>query len=129
MARRQTSRRPLRLPSLGDMREVIDLIESRSLGGLNIADPYATQHIEVAEQVFAKVEDITNRREFDNVSLDDRPTHRFTIRFNANVNAESTLRHLGDYYRVIDVSHLDERREFMRLNCKLRGDVTQAAAR
>lgn len=129
MARRATSRRPLRLPSLGDMRDPIELIESRALNGLNVLDPYNNDHTEVTVTVFAKVEDVTNRREFDGVDIEERPTHKFTIRYREGVSSESTFTHRGDYYRVVSLSHLDERREFMVLLCKLKGGTEQEAAR
>ena len=129
MARRQTSQRRLRQPSVGDMRDPIGLVESRQLNTFSLNNPYGAQHIETPVTVFAKVESVANRREFDGIELENRPTHAFTIRYRAGVTHESTFTHKGDYYRVVSVDHLEERREFMILYAKLRGDETRAAAR
>lgn len=59
---------------------------------------------------------------FDESNIERVLTDVFYIRYLTGITSELWV-HLDDqYYRILTVEHLDRRKEFIKLNCTIRGD-------
>jgi SPP1 family predicted phage head-tail adaptor len=126
MAKRDTRQRRLRKHSTGDMRIRIKL-KTRTLKPPVFG---SASHSEAFESisVWAKVETVSmGRRDFDNVNIEERPTHLFTIRFREDVTAETFVEYRGENYDVLNTVDPEERQQYLELQCKVKGDKTLEA--
>ena len=130
MAKRVVDRRPLKKSAVGDMRERIEL-RQRDVKPPKFGTSSITEEYEIIDTVWAKMETSkfagTGRQEFDAVNLGPRATHIFTIRFNADVSAETVVTYRGENYEILNDIDPEERQQYLALNCKLKGDKTLEA--
>tara|TARA_R110000851_G_scaffold134450_1_gene269747 strand:+ start:781 stop:1167 length:387 start_codon:yes stop_codon:yes gene_type:complete len=124
---RQIQRRKLRKISVGDMRDCVSLeergIKSPTFDSVGFSEGY-TQ----TAKVFAKVETEFNARVFDGVSIDEKPSHKFTIRFRDDVTNETRVRWKGVLYRLVRTDDYEGREEYLELYGMIDGDETKEAA-
>lgn len=55
-------------------------------------------------------------------------SHIIMIKFRSDVTAENYVRFGGNNYDILKVENIDERNQYLRLFCALRGDENKAAA-
>ena len=124
-------RRRKRVP-VGDLSERI-WVEDRELQvpafGAADSDFAFTPHPS-ATRVWANIETLSGVTYFDEVAgLDRALSHRIIIRFLKGISAETWLR-LADGTRldILNVANLDERDEFLTLDCAASGRDTRKAS-
>jgi len=130
MAKRVVHRRRLQKVAVGDMREKIGLnersIRPPAYGSADITEAYT-----LIANVWAKVDTLdyqsSGRREFDGVDVGESATHAFTIRYRDGVTAETVIDYGGELYKILRVTDLDERHQFLKLDAKVLGDNDKAA--
>lgn len=129
MSQRIVQRRKLRKVSVGDLRDCISLenrsIKAPSFSSVGFSEGY-TQIIET----WSKVETDFNARVFDGVSIDKKPSHRFTIRFrdDGDITNETRIRWKNVLYRVLRTDNYEGRDEYLELYAMIDGDDTKESA-
>lgn len=71
---------------------------------------------------------INNRREFDGVDIEDRPTHEFVVRYEPNIDSETVIEYNGERYRVVSTDDPEERGRFLYIRAQLLGGTNRQAA-
>ena len=124
---RQIQRRKLRKVSIGDMRDCISLevrgIKAPSFSNVGFSEAYT----QLAE-VFAKVETEFNARVFDGVSIDEKPSHKFTVRWRDDVTNETRVRWKDVLYRIVRIDDYEGREEYTEIFAMIDGDDTKESA-
>ena len=64
---------------------------------------------------------------FDSVGTETLVTHRIYINYIEGLTKEVWVEFNGNNYDILSVENLDERNEFMKLNCVIRGDISYEA--
>ena len=126
MAKRQTKQRRLRKHSTGDMRARIKL-KTRTIKPPSFGSAAHSEEFE-SISVWAKVETERNGRQmFDDVNVENQPTHFFTIRYREDVTAETFIEYRSENYDIVKTIDPEERHEYLELQCKVLGDKTLEA--
>lgn len=119
-----------RRPRVGQMRDRVRIsgrtLEEPKHGEVDFREGFDRS----AEERWARVNTTTGREVFAGVNVDDVVTHEIIIRYDECVTSESWVV-LADETRldVVAVEDLDERREFMKLMCRDRGDANLEASK
>ncbi len=127
MPSRQIQKRKLRKISVGDMRDCISL-ETRSLQAPSFANVGFSEGYTQIIETWAKVETEFNARIFDGVSIDETPSHKFTIRYRDSVTNETRIRWKDVLYRIKSVDNYEGRDEYLELYAMIDGDDTKESA-
>ena len=90
MPKRQIQYRKLRKISIGDMRECITL-ENRSIEAPSFDSTSFTQDYRRIIETWAKIETEFKNRRFDDVEIEQKPSHKFTIRYRCDVTTISKV--------------------------------------
>jgi len=118
--------RPMRRVCLGDMRESIKLwpvsIAPATAGQVDYTRSYAS-----AVTVKAMVKTVSGSEVIDGTAIQRVGTTEFYIRYRAGVDNQVRIEYRGEYYEVLGVDDLDERREFLRLRTTKRGATSNGA--
>ena len=59
---------------------------------------------------------------FSGVTIPDRTTHIFVIRFDDSITSENVIRWEGESYDIIRTTDPDKRNQYLELFCKVLGD-------
>lgn len=126
MSSRKVSKRRMKKNSIGDRRDRIKL-HVRSVTPPAVDSASFSESYDTGKDLWSKVETFelqgSGVRTFDGVNLnDERPTHRFTIRFNTYTTSENIIGWRGKYYRILAVINPEERNEDLELLAVLKGD-------
>lgn len=73
---------------------------------------------------WALVDTFPNVTIFDSMNTETTVSHDFYIRYRADITAELNIRYpagTGKYYNIVHVEDFQNRREFLRLRCNLKG--------
>lgn len=76
--------------------------------------------------VWAMINTVRGKTEFDSADVERSLTHEFTIRFIDGITSESWILLEDERYTIIDVEDLEERHEWMVLRCAKLGNTSQA---
>lgn len=126
MAKRKTQQRRLSKHLTGDMRARVKL-KTRTLKPPAFGEAAHSEEF-VSISVWAKVETERNgRKTFDDVNVEDQPTHFFTIRYREDVTAETFIEYRNENYDIVKTVDPEERHEYLELHCKVLGDKTLEA--
>lgn len=79
--------------------------------------------------VWAMIKDIKGEIIFNNISIDDSPTHNFYTRFLDGITQENWVVFNNNRYNILRAESLDELNKFLWLQCVVRGSVANAASR
>lgn len=126
MPTRKVARRRLKKNAIGDRRDRIKLhVRGIQAPGVNSAT--FTEEYDTGTYLWSKVETLnlqgSGLQVFDNVNLnDERPTHKFTIRYNPSITVENIIGWRDKYYTILSITNPEERNEDLELFCTLRGD-------
>lgn len=128
MSRRKISHRPVRRPTIGDLRHRITL-QDRSITPPDDTEVDFDHTFETSAKVWAKVETLSGQTVFDGVSQDETITHRVTIRYRSDVDSQTWIL-LGDGTRlkILDTENFEERNEFLRFFAQRTGLATDKVA-
>lgn len=102
---------------------------TRTLQGQSFGSgPAAQESFVLLGEVWAAIETTAGNRFFDGVSLQTAYTHKVYVRYRSDVTQENFVEDAdGNYYDIIEVENLDNRKEVLLLRCKLRGPKTNEA--
>lgn len=130
MSQRRVSRRRLFKVSTGDLRERVKIEVRVTKPPQYGSGEYQESYTELNE-VWAKVETLGFQigvKEFNEVNIEDRPSHRFTIRHIAGINSfDHRIRYRSEFYEIIRPSNPEERNEYLTLYCKKVGNDSLGA--
>lgn len=127
MAERVIQRRRLRKNSIGDLRDCISL-ENRSIQAPSFGSSSFSEGYSPIIETWAKVETSFNARVFDEVAVEKKPSHKFTIRHRDGITTETRIRWRGDLYEIQHLDNLEGRNEYLILYAALVGDEDREAS-
>lgn len=108
----------------GDLREHMDVLaKTNSADGKGF--PVETWTVAYAS-VACSVRDVSGRDYYAAYAAGAQNTVTFICRYIAGVNTANRVRYLGDDYKILQVNHLQEKRDFMQLKCEKTKPVTLA---
>lgn len=120
MPKRQISTRKLRKNSIGDLRDVISL-ETRQMLAPSFGSSSLSQNYTQVIQTWAKVETLDHGRIFNQVALDPKTSHRFTIRHRDDITTETRIRHNDILYRISKMDNPESRNEYFIIYASVEG--------
>ena len=126
MSSRKVSRRRMKKTAIGDRRDRIKL-HVRSLTPPAVDSASFSEEYDTGSDHWAKVETFdlqgSGASVFDGVNRnDEKPTHKFTIRFCQGVTMEKVVGWRGKYYEILSIVNPEERNEDLELFSTLKGD-------
>ena len=98
----------------GDLRHPIDLLKPVSGSDSRRTTSWVNQ-----ATVYAGKSDVSGREFYQAQSFHAEDVVTFTLRWREDVTAEWRLIHRGTAYNILEVNHLGEMRDFMRLKCRV----------
>jgi len=123
-----STKQPVKAQAIGDMRNLIELYE-RNINRLNDDGVDYDEDFTLIDAVWAKLVTVKPKTMFDGSNIDADKTHEFYIRYLSSLNrdAYNDVYILFDdqYFRILKVDSLDERKRFMRIDAAIRGDSTE----
>lgn len=128
MSGRQLQRARLRKVPVGDMRTPVTIHRAEILAptaGVDLGRRMTT----VIEPWFCKVTTPTGVYAFDSSNIEQIITHDFQGRFADGVDRDMVIEWDGEYYKIISVEDFEERHEFLRLRCTVRGSIAKEVNR
>lgn len=121
MSMRQAQRGRLRHVPVGDCKTPVLIHRA------NITAPVAGvdfgRDMQDAKQWWCKVTTITGVTAFDSSNIEQVITHDFQGRFIPGIDRDMVIEHGGEYYLIITTENWEERGQFMRLRCTVRGAI------
>lgn len=127
MASRVIQDRKLRKVSIGDMRDRVSL-ERRSRQAPVFGSASATMGYSQIAEVWAKVETVYHGRVFDGVSIENIPSHKFTIRYRDDITTETRIRYNDILYKIVKFDNFEMRNEYLELYARIDGDDEKEAS-
>lgn len=127
MPARQVKKRPRRKQAIGDFRDLVTphRTASRPTRGGGVEKVFTP----VGRRIYMKVETVgQNVHGFNSVNVDELPTHKFTTRWRADIDAELFLEFDGLYFEILDLENLEQRNEYLVLKCRQTGAVEKEAS-
>lgn len=127
MVRRLTTHRPLKKYSVGDLRHRIT-IHTRAIQPGSFEESDFNETYDAGVEHWAYVETLKRGVDlFDSViMLPANETHKFVIRFDAEVTSENIVRWENRAYKILFVNNPEERNQYCELYCQLLGDQNLA---
>ncbi len=116
---KQVLKRPNRMPCLGDLRARA-ILHVRSM---RVPDFESVDFDEdfAGIEVWASIKSTVGKVQFTDVGIDTAITHKFVIRYRDDVSAETYVEFERRRFNVVSVEDLEERHEFLSLNCREHG--------
>lgn len=124
MSSRQLLRRPLRKVTVGDMRTPVTVHQAEILAptaGVDLGRSFTA----VLEPWWCKVTTVTGVYIFDSSNVEQQITHDFQGRYTDGIDRDMVIEWDSEYYKIISVENLEERDEFLRLRCTIRGSIAK----
>lgn len=119
-----SSKQNVKTIAVGDMRNPIK-IWARTLTASNQDVPDFLIGFTIAYNVYSKLITDRGKELFAGSNLGRSDTHTFVIRWisqlDQDINSDYYIEFDDQYYRILTVEDLDERRRFMKLICTIRG--------
>ncbi len=116
---------------IGDLDKPTTLVE-RVLVPPEIGESEPTIEINIVEKPWAGIETLntvnSGLAKFNQINIEDRPTHIFLILFNPELPNIETGNHFFNYcdryFRVIKVKNVNEQQKFLSIDVKETGNIT-----
>lgn len=115
-----------RVSCIGDMRERIK-IHNRNMQAPVFGSADLTEKFASTKEVWANIKTVSGQTIFV-VNVDIALSHEMIIRYDENIGSESWIEYRGNNLKIVTVEDLDERHEFLKLRCSIRGDKDLGAA-
>lgn len=126
---RRALQRPHRKVAVGDLSDLVK-VQARTIEDPTFSDTDFEEGFSSPADTWARVRTVSGRVILNEVGVDVAITHEVVIRFVEGVTTESwVLLENGSRLRVADVEDLDERHEYLRLQCVDRGSREAEASR
>lgn len=123
MAICQKIRTKKRSVCIGDMIHKIEInsrsIQAPTMGGVDFGEDFQEECT-----ISAAIETKAGETVFDSSNTERVVTHRFYVRFEPDITAETWINFDSNLYDILTVENLDQRSEFLLLRCTLRGPDT-----
>jgi hypothetical protein len=112
-------------------------ILKRSTSAVSIGDSDGDSDFELIESPWSKVRTIKGSRRFKGIAIDEKTTHLFEIRYQPELmklnGAGETFISLENppiksYYKIIDITNIDEQNVKLVFQCTERGDMVGEAS-
>lgn len=122
-------KRKKRQVCIGDLDTRI-ILQDRSIKPPVFGDPDFDEDFANTDTVWAAVNTVSGKTFFDGVNSDINISHVIFIRFDSAVTAETWVE-LEDGQRldILDTENLEQRGEFLKLTCTIRGNKTLGATK
>lgn len=117
-------KRKHRKPCIGDLDTLVTL-QDRTITPPTTTVDFSETFTENAE-VWAMINTVRGKSEFDEAEVERSITHEFTVRFLVGVDSETWVLHEEERYDIIDAEDLEERHEWLVLRCAKLGSTTKA---
>lgn len=117
-------RRKKRQPCIGDLDTEITL-QDRAITPPTTTVDFTETFTENAI-VWAMVNTVRGKTEFDEADVERSITHEFTVRFLDGITSETWVLLENERYDIIDVEDFEERHDWLILRCAKLGSTTQA---
>jgi SPP1 family predicted phage head-tail adaptor len=121
-----STKQKIKAHAIGDMRNLIELYE-RNINRANDDGVDFGENFTLIDAVWAKLITVRGKTMFDSTNTETEITHEFYIRYIDLLDRDAFndvyLLFEGEYYRILRVDHLDERKRFMRIDSVIRGDA------
>lgn len=128
MSGRQLQRARRRKVPIGDMRTPV-IIHKAEIMAPNVGVDFGRKITPVVEPWWCKVTTVTGVYMFDSSNVEQIITHDFQGRFHPDVDRDMVIEQGGEYYKIISAEDMEERHEFLRLRCTVRGAISQEVNR
>lgn len=116
-------RRKRRQPCIGDLDTEI-VLQTRAITPPTLVD--FSETFATAATVWAMIETLHGKTEFDDSNVERNISHEITIRYVANVSTETWILHDAARYDVVTVEDYEERHEWLVLRCERKGATSKA---
>lgn len=130
MSTRKVSKRRLKKYSIGDLRDRIKL-HVRSIGTPAVDSASFSEEYDTGVDLWSSIVTLdlqgAGLSVFDGVNTNERPTHKFKIRYRAGVTKENVISWRGQYYKIMSIRNPEERNEYLELFSTLKGDSSLEA--
>ncbi len=128
MSNRTVVRRPNRTLCLGDLKEQI-ILHTRDLTEPEYGEVDATEDFNPIKSVWAAIKTTSGKAFFAGVHGDVSVTHEISIRYRDDVSAETWIElKTGSLLDIVAVENLEERDEWLKLQCSERGSKALGSA-
>lgn len=124
MAKCVKLQRKRRKPCIGDLDTLITL-QDRTITAPTTSVDFSETFTENSI-VWAIVNTVRGKTEFDDADVERSITHEFTVRFIAGVDSETWVLLEDERYDIIDTEDLEERHDWLILRCAKLGPTTKA---
>jgi len=108
----------------GDMKDLITL-QNRAIQGVTTADVDFTENFTEAAVVWSMIETVQGVTVFDTSNTEIVITHKFYVRYDPAVTSETWVEFDDRKFDIVTVTNLDERKDYLLLMCRERGDKDQ----
>lgn len=124
MSGRELQRARLRKVPVGDMRTPVIIHQAEILAptaGVDLGRSVTA----VIDPWWCKVMTVNGVYIFDSSNVEQQITHDFQGRYTSGIDRDMVIEYAGEYYKIISVEDMENRNEFLRLRCVIRGAVSQ----
>ena len=127
MPARHVEKRRHRKQAVGDLRDLVT-VHATSIaprrGGVTVK-----VFTPIGPRILMKVETLSqNKHGFNDVNIEELPTHKFTTRWRTDITAEHFLEFKGYRYEILDTEDLEGRGEYLVMKCRQTGAVEKEAS-
>lgn len=124
MAKCVSIRKKKRKVCTGDMKDLITL-QNRAIQGITTSDVDFTENFTEAAVVWSMIETVQGVTVFDTSNTEIVITHKFYVRYDPTVTSETWIEFDNRKFDIVTVTNLDERKDYLLLQCRERGDKDQ----
>jgi len=123
-----STKQTVKAQAIGDMRNYIELYE-RDINQPADNTVDFDETFTLIEAVWAKLVTVKGKVMFDGSNIAQEVTHEFYIRYLASLDRDAYsnvyIKFDSEYFRILKVDHLDERKRFMRIDTTIRGQTDE----
>lgn len=124
MSGRQLQRARLRKVPIGDMKTPV-IVHQAEILAPTVGVDMGRSITKIIEPWWCKVTTVSGVTMFDSSNIEQVITHDFQGRFDDRISESMVIELKGEYYRVVSVEDMEERNQFLRLRCTVRGMISK----
>ena len=123
MSERQLQRARFRKVPVGDMRTPV-IIHQAEILAPTVGVDLGRTITNIIEPWWCKVTTVSGVYIFDSSNIEQVITHDFQGRYQSGIDRDMVIEWSGEYYKIISVENFENRNEFLRLRCTIRGAIS-----
>ena len=124
MSGRQLQRARLRTIPTGDMKTPV-IIHQAEIMAPSVGVDFGRKITEIVKPWWCKITTVSGVTMFDSSNIEQVITHDFSGRYHPDIDKDMVIEYDGEYYKIIGSEDLEERQQFMRLRCTVRGSINK----